>query len=210
MNYQQLTQEQRYQIYALRKASFNQTEIASEIGVHKATVSREVRRGCGGRGYRPTQAQALAAARLGRRARLRIEPETWQQVTNLLAQQWSPAQISGRLKLEGQPTVSHERIYQYIYADKRAGGVLHSTCARKNSAANAMAAMTGADNSRRAAPLMTVPPSLIVKSGVAIGRPTPSLADTTNKPSSAWLSASQSSCGSPRLCAIRRSWSDEP
>ncbi len=125
MNYQQLTQEQRYQIYALRKASFNQTEIASEIGVHKATVSREVRRGCGGRGYRPTQAQALAAARLGRRARLRIEPETWQQVTNLLAQQWSPAQISGRLKLEGQPTVSHERIYQYIYADKRAGGVLH-------------------------------------------------------------------------------------
>jgi len=43
----------------------------------------------------------------------------------LLAQQWSPAQISGRLRLEQQPTVSHERIYQYIYADKRAGGSLH-------------------------------------------------------------------------------------
>jgi IS30 family transposase len=125
MNYQQLTQEQRYQIYALQKAHFNQTEIAAELGVHKATVSRELRRGRGGRGYRPKQAQELAAARLRRRGLTRIQPETWQQVEDLLGQQWSPAQISGRLKLERQPSVSHERIYQYIYADKRAGGTLH-------------------------------------------------------------------------------------
>lgn len=123
--YTQLTQEQRYQIYALMKAGFNQTQIASEIGVHKATVSRECRRNRGHRGYRPKQADELALARLGLRARPRIAPETWQQVTDLLKQQWSPAQISGRLKLERQPTVSHERIYQYIYADKRAGGTLH-------------------------------------------------------------------------------------
>jgi len=123
--YQQLTQEQRYQIYALHKAHFNQTEIAAELGVHKATISREVRRNQGQRGYRPKQAQALAAARLGLRVKPRIRPETWRQITHLLAQQWSPAQISGRLRLEGQPTVSHERIYQYIYSDKRAGGVLY-------------------------------------------------------------------------------------
>jgi len=115
MNYQHLTQEQRYQIYALQKAHFNQTQIASELGVHKATVSRELRRG---RGYRPKQAQELAAARVGRRVRPRIQPETWEQVTQLLAQQWSPAQINGRLRLERQPTVSHERIYQYIYANQ--------------------------------------------------------------------------------------------
>jgi IS30 family transposase len=125
MSYTQLTQEQRYQIYALHKAQFNQTQIATEIGVHKATVSREVRRGRGERGYRPKQAQALALARLSRRVKPRIAPQTWQQVTQLLSQQWSPAQISGRLRLEGHPTVSHERIYQYIYADKRAGGTLH-------------------------------------------------------------------------------------
>ena len=125
MSYTQLTQEQRYQIYALHKARFNQTQIATEIGVHKATVSREVRRGRGERGYRPKQAQALALARLSRRVKPRIASQTWQQVTQLLGQQWSPAQISGRLRLEGHPTVSHERIYQYIYADKRAGGTLH-------------------------------------------------------------------------------------
>jgi len=119
MSYTQLTQEQRYQIYALHKARFNQTQIATE------TVSREVRRGRGERGYRPKQAQALALARLSRRVKPRIASQTWQQVTQLLGQQWSPAQISGRLRLEGHPTVSHERIYQYIYADKRAGGTLH-------------------------------------------------------------------------------------
>jgi IS30 family transposase len=39
---------------------------------------------------------------------------------------WSPEQISRlTLKANGQPGVSHESIYQRIYADKRAGGTLH-------------------------------------------------------------------------------------
>jgi IS30 family transposase len=46
-------------------------------------------------------------------------------VEMLLQQQFSPEQIAGRLKLEQQPTVSHECIYRYIYADKRRGGILH-------------------------------------------------------------------------------------
>jgi IS30 family transposase len=123
--YTQLTQEQRYQVYALMKAGFNQTEIASEIGVHKATVARERHRNRGQRGYRPRQAQELAEARLEQRAKPRITPETWQQVEHLLGQQWSPEQITGRLRLLRQPSVSHERIYQYIYANKGTGGTLH-------------------------------------------------------------------------------------
>jgi len=125
LSYTQLTREQRYQIYALKKEGHNRTAISRNVGVHKATVSRELRRNLGGRGYRPKQADELARERQQQRVRPRIRPETWQQVTDLLAQQWSPAQISGRLKLERQPTASHERIYQYIYRDKRAGGTLH-------------------------------------------------------------------------------------
>ena len=125
MSYTQLTREQRYQIYALKKAGHNRTAIARNLGVHKATVSRELTRNLGERGYRPKQADQLTRARRRQRVRPRIAPPTWQQVTDLLAQQWSPAQISGRLRLERQPSVSHERIYQYIYADKRAGGTLH-------------------------------------------------------------------------------------
>ncbi|HEB56323.1 MAG TPA: IS30 family transposase, partial [Gammaproteobacteria bacterium] len=49
MRYTQLTLEQRYQIQALMKAGKNQTEIAEIIGIHKSTISREVRRNTGQR-----------------------------------------------------------------------------------------------------------------------------------------------------------------
>jgi len=125
MSYRQLTHEQRYQIYGLMKAGFTDTSIAAEIGVHKSTVGREVRRNRGGRGYRPKQAQDLTTARQQLRVKPRVTPQTWRRVEDLLRQQWSPAQISGRLRLEQHPTVSHERIYRHIYADKQAGGTLY-------------------------------------------------------------------------------------
>jgi len=125
MNYTQLTREQRYQIYALMKAGQNQSQIAVVIGCHKSTISREVRRNCGQKGYRPYQADELAYDRQCDAYRARISWQTWQQVEQLLRQDWSPEQIAGRLKLERQPTVSHERIYLYVYADKRRGGTLH-------------------------------------------------------------------------------------
>jgi IS30 family transposase len=126
MNYTQLTREQRYQIYALKRAGQNQTQIAQVLGCHKSTISREVRRNCGLKGYRPYQADELAYDRQCAAYRSRIAWETWQQVERLLCQEWSPEQIAGRLKLEKQPTVSHECIYLYVYADKRRGGTLHS------------------------------------------------------------------------------------
>ena len=126
-SYQQLTQEQRYQIYAFKKVGFNQTQIAAEIKVHKATVSRALRRNRGGRGYRPHQAPQLCAARKLAAAAPRIAPETWNLVESRLRdEQWSPEQISGWLRRQQQPSVSHERIYQHIYAEKRAGGTLYT------------------------------------------------------------------------------------
>jgi len=60
MGYTQLTQEQRYQIWALRKAGQMQVEIAREIGVHKSTISRELARNTDLRSYRPKQAHRFA------------------------------------------------------------------------------------------------------------------------------------------------------
>lgn len=125
MSYTQLTPEQRYQIYALKKAGHNQTEMASIIGVHKSTIGRELARNSGQRGYRPKQAQELATARQQDAHQPRIQPATWTLIESWLRQQWSPEQISGRLKLENVAPVSHERIYQYIYTNKRAGGNLY-------------------------------------------------------------------------------------
>jgi transposase, IS30 family len=133
-SYQQLTQDQRYQIVAFLKAGFSQSDIARELGVDPSTISRELKRNRGQRGYRPKQAQQLAQAR--RKAKenaTRIRAETWQQVEAGLQQDWSPEQVSGALKALGQVAPSHERIYQYIYADKQQGGDLykHLRCQKK-------------------------------------------------------------------------------
>ncbi len=125
MNYTQLTRGQRYQINILMKAGHNQTRIAVLIGCHKSTISRELRRNRGQKGYRHHQADELAYDRQCEAYRSRIAWQTWQQVERLLRQDWSPEQIAGRLKFEKQPTVSHEWIYLYVYADKRRGGTLH-------------------------------------------------------------------------------------
>jgi transposase, IS30 family len=125
MNYTQLTREQRYQIYALMKEGHNQTQIAANLACHKSTISRELRRNRGLKGYYPYQADELAFDRQCEAYRSRIAWETWQLVERLLRQEWSPEQIAGRLKLEKQPTVSHECIYLYVYAEKRRGGTLH-------------------------------------------------------------------------------------
>ena len=124
-NYTQLTQEQRYQIYALKKMGHDKTQIAKCLGVHKSTIGRELDRNQGQRGYRPKQAHVKAVERRTQKAQKRIMTETWAQVEEKLRLDWSPEQISCWLKKNKLDAASHESIYQYIYADKRAGGNLH-------------------------------------------------------------------------------------
>ena len=125
MSYTQLTQEQRYQISALLKTEYSQTEIAVFIGVNKSTISRELRRNQGQRGYRPKQAHQFSQQRRRETISKRISTETWTQIDEKLQQDWSPEQISGWLKKNTDTAVSHEWIYQHIYLDKRNGGDLH-------------------------------------------------------------------------------------
>jgi transposase, IS30 family len=122
--YHQLTREQRYQISALMKMRHSQIEIAETLHVHPSTVSREVKRNRGGRGYRPKQAQRLAQVRHPK-GHIRTSPATWYLVDDLLKQDWSPEQISARLKQEQAVRLSPEWIYQHVYADHCAGGELY-------------------------------------------------------------------------------------
>ena len=126
MTYTHLTQDERYQIAILFKAGHDRSEIAQVMNRHKSTIGREMLRNRGERGYRPKQAHALYQARLlACENGPRICADTWSLVETKLTETWSPEQISGYFKANGQPTVSHEAIYQRIYADKRAGGTLH-------------------------------------------------------------------------------------
>ena len=133
MNYHQLTREERYQIKVLLKTGQNQSKIAKALGVDKSTISREVRRNRGQRGYRPEQANDLAKARCRKKMKLQISSETWHMVEAQLRLEWSPEQISGWLVKNDQKVVSHEHIYQHVYADQKAGGALykHLRCQKK-------------------------------------------------------------------------------
>ena len=123
--YKQLTQEARYQIYVLKKTGHSNTEIAVVIGCHKSTISRELSRNRGGRGYRPKQAHRFACKRKAVKISRRIPQHHWDMVDLLLRQDWSPEQISHRLAFEQNIFISHEWIYQHVYADKRSGGSLY-------------------------------------------------------------------------------------
>ena len=123
--YTQLTQVQRYQIYALMKAELNQSEIAAIIGVNKSTISRELRRNRGLKGYRPKQAHQLAMTRRQTKTQPRITDEDWRLVEDLLREDWSPEQISLWLAQHKRLSISHEWIYLYVLEDKRLDGDLY-------------------------------------------------------------------------------------
>jgi IS30 family transposase len=126
-NYKQLNQAQRYQIEILKKAGKNQNEIAALLGVSESTISRELKRNEGNKGYRPKQAQIKADNRKKQALKaLKMTPALILLIEARIRLDWSPVQVSGQLKDELGILISHERIYQHIWTDKRHGGTLHT------------------------------------------------------------------------------------
>lgn len=124
-NYRRVTQEDRVRIKDGLEAGLTKSAIADKLGFNKSTISRDCRRNRGRRGYRPLQADKNARSRQGHRSRLRKwNGDLAKVVRRLLKKKWSPEQISMRMEREGKRTVSHERIYQFIAADRASGGAL--------------------------------------------------------------------------------------
>jgi len=127
--YKQLTEEDRIEIYAMKQAGNRQNIIAAALGVHPSTISRELARNTGLRGYRPKQAQQGALhRRFTARKAVKMTPETINYIESKLREEHSPEQIAERMKLDPGwhgPTVSHERIYQYVWQDKARNGMLY-------------------------------------------------------------------------------------
>ena len=114
--------EDRCQIYALSKRGSSQESIAEVLGVSQSGQP-EIHRNRGERGYRFKQAEAKAQARQAIRSKPRkLTVPTRSKIEAKLRQmRWSPEQISGWLSEQGIK-LSHERIYQMIWYDKRDGG----------------------------------------------------------------------------------------
>ena len=131
--YKQLAYEQRCQIEILKKRGLSQKEIAESVGVSQSTISREISRNTGKRGYRCKQAQeSHETRRQWCRRCSRITPRVERLIVSMLNTQFSPEQISGRLAIEHGIALSHERIYQYIWEDKFNGGDLYLDLRRRH------------------------------------------------------------------------------
>ena len=126
VKYKHLTQELRYQIYAFSKANYTQEKISKRLEVHKSTVSREIKRNSGLRGYRPKQAQNKYEKRKSL-AKKRVKMNTYYRfiIAEKIRQEWRPEQISGYFKLNGIANISHQSIYSLIEADRKKGRKLY-------------------------------------------------------------------------------------
>lgn len=129
-NYQQLSDDERYQIGAMRRAKFSLRAIARELGRSPSTISREIRRNAyptDGR-YRPLHACQMARGRRRRvRQGTRFSSLVWEIVRSLLRRKLSPMQVSGVLKRFRIVSISHETIYQHVWDDRRHGGDLYTS-----------------------------------------------------------------------------------
>jgi IS30 family transposase len=123
-----LTLEQRYKIEAYKNTGRSISEISEYIDKHKSVVSREIKRNSDGRSgiYKAS----LAERKCRNRQKVKHKKCTFNanveaNVLYYLSMDYSPEQACGRSKVDDREMVSPETIYQYIWLDKRKGGVLY-------------------------------------------------------------------------------------
>lgn len=120
--YNQLSLEQRYSIAALIVAGKSQTEISKQLGVHKSTICREIKRntpqrGIGAKIYQAQQADQKAKARhAGKLKYIKFTLELKQQVKEWMKiRRFSPELVAAEWRREGIDGVSQETIYKFIW-----------------------------------------------------------------------------------------------
>lgn len=121
---------QRYAISLYLKEKKTLTYIAQQLNVNKSTISRELKRNGGRRGYSWRRAQELADLR---KERLREPRKMCGQVRNRIErymrqEQLSPEQIVGLCRNKGWLMVSKSAIYNHIRKDRDEGGDLWTHC----------------------------------------------------------------------------------
>ena len=119
--YNQLDQKERDRIFLLKKQGLANIEIAKQLGRHKSTVGRELKRNLHQKfkQYLPDTAQRKADKRRALNRKIRYvdkRPKLKRRIIKLLKDGWSPDLIAGRLKRENKSYLNQESIYQFIYS----------------------------------------------------------------------------------------------
>ena len=110
MTYKRMTEADRRHIYRWRQEGDGQRELTRRLGRAASSISRELSRNTGGRGYRPKQAHEQAQKRALRPGPRRFTDEVRATVELRLKKGWTPELISGRARLEGRAMVCKESI----------------------------------------------------------------------------------------------------
>jgi len=124
VSYTRVTGEQRRLIYNWMQAGMGVRVMARLLGKAASTVSREVSRNTGLKGYRHQQAQRKADERAARPGPRRFTEEVRLDAEEKLRKGWTPEIICGRAELEGRAHVCKETIYKHVYEDAKVGGDL--------------------------------------------------------------------------------------
>ena len=124
-----LTLSQRYEIEILLSEKFSQRQIAAKIGRNQSVICREINRNCDQRSgvYKAELAQKKAELRhKNKPKKISFSTEIESSVKVLLEEDYSPEQIVGVLSKQNKECVSAERIYQFVWSDKKQGGKLYT------------------------------------------------------------------------------------
>lgn len=128
--YSQLTLADRRRLHHLVERKVPINEMARQLGRHRSTIYREIRRNTFHdrelpeySGYFGTIADELTRERRRRLRKLRRHPDLRAEVIDQLKARWSPEQIAGRLLSEGLSLirVCAETIYRFIYSKEDYG-----------------------------------------------------------------------------------------
>jgi len=124
VTYKRVTEEERRLIGLWRREECGVREIARRLRRCAGSISRELIRNQGKKGYRARQAHWKAQERAKRPGPRRFTEAVRLEAEKRLREGWTPEIISGRARLEGRAWVCKETIYKHVYADAKAGGVL--------------------------------------------------------------------------------------
>ncbi len=118
-----LTIEEREQIAVMLPKNHTMMRIASSLKRSSSTIGREVYRSYSAGGYRAVSAHAQAEKRARdshrRKSKILSCPQMQSYIYKKMKLLWSLFQISMEMQKELGTTVSHETIYQYIYAQSK-------------------------------------------------------------------------------------------
>lgn len=124
-SYTQLTKEERYHLYTMRKQNKPLRDIAKGMGRSHTTLSREIKRNTGQREYRYQQAHQQAGQRHTEKPKaVKLTKSVIAYIQEKLQARWSPEQICGRLGLDQGVSLSPETIYRLVLHDQQQGGHL--------------------------------------------------------------------------------------